>query len=166
MQDTWIVVADGSKAKIYGYIGPKSPLVRVDEGELTHTRELSQDIVDTGRGRRQDYGQGQGSAMNRSADPHAHEQRIFMKELADYLYERKDKVDRIIIAAAPKMLGELRQDLHKDVAAKVSDELDKDLTNIPENELPKHLQSVLNIEEHPTERDEMKGYYYGRAGGL
>lgn len=49
------------------------------------------------------------------------------------------KADALVIAAGPKMLGALRDALPKALAAKVTVELHKDLLNLPESELAKHL---------------------------
>lgn len=49
------------------------------------------------------------------------------------------KADALVIAAGPKMLGALRDALPKALAAKVTTELRKDLMNLPESELARHL---------------------------
>jgi protein required for attachment to host cells len=49
------------------------------------------------------------------------------------------KADRIVIAAGPKMLGALRDAMPKHLAGFVAAELPKDLLNIPEHDLARHL---------------------------
>ncbi len=147
MQNIWILLADGAKAKCYQYHGPNTPLEKIKS--FSHVNELSQNLVTTKRGRMPDPGQGQRSAMERPTDPHEHEKHVFARELSEWLEEQRQQFDRLILAASPNVLGDLRQLLSDKVKTKISDELDKDLTNIPEPELPKHLQPVLNIEEKP-----------------
>lgn len=53
--------------------------------------------------------------------------------------------DQLVIAAAPRMLGELRADLSEALRTKVSAELDKDLLKIPVTELEAHLKDVLAV---------------------
>lgn len=147
MQNTWILVADGAKAKAYHYHGPNTPLEKIES--FSHINKLSQDLVSTKRGRMPDPGKGQRSAMERPTDPHEHEKYVFAKELCDWLEEKVLDFDRLILAASPNVLGDMRQILSGNVKAKISDELNKDLTNVPEPDLPKHLQDVLNIKENP-----------------
>jgi protein required for attachment to host cells len=143
--NTWILIADGAKAMVYQYNGPNNKLSLVEGGELNHVNELSQDLVTTKRGRMHDNGQGQRSALERHTDPHEHEKYVFAKEITAFLKEKENALDRLIIAAAPKFLGDLRQLLSDNIKNKISAELDKDLTNVPVRGLPEHLQGVLNI---------------------
>lgn len=147
LQSTWILIADGAKATFYQYEGANRPLNALKS--LTHINEQSQDLTSTKRGRMRDPGQGQRSAFARPTDPHEHEKTVFAKELADYADEHATHYDRLIIVASPNVLGDLRQFFSSQVESKVTDELAKDLTNIPATELPGHLQDILNIEENP-----------------
>lgn len=151
MNRKWIMIADGAKAGVYAYQGPHNKLAPVDGGRLQHVNEPSRELVTTKRGRMPDNGPGQRSALERPTDPHEHEKHIFARELAAFLEERLDEFDTLIIAASPNVLGDLRQLLPDTVKAKISAELDKDLTNIPEPELPQHLQDVLNIDANPRQ---------------
>lgn len=49
--------------------------------------------------------------------------------------------DRIVLAAAPRMLGALRAELG-DLAAHVAASLDKDLVRVPLSDLPRHFAGV------------------------
>ncbi|MBI1171907.1 hypothetical protein GC209_10930 [bacterium] len=53
--------------------------------------------------------------------------------------------DRIVIAAGPKMLGELRAALPKALHPLVAAELHKDLMKIPLHDLPRHLVEVSDV---------------------
>ena len=50
--------------------------------------------------------------------------------------------DRIVLAASPKLLGELRAKMPKEVAGALLADLSKDLVKIPLRELPGHLAGV------------------------
>lgn len=52
------------------------------------------------------------------------------------------KHDRIVIAAGPKLLGEVRAHLPKALQAHVAAELHKDLAKIPLHDLPSHFARV------------------------
>lgn len=147
MQNTWILIADGAQAKCYHYQGANRPLEKIES--FSHINAPSRDLVTTKRGRMPDPGKGQRSAIERPTDPHEYEKHVFAKKLAIWLDAKQQNFERLIIAASPNLLGNLRQNLSDGVAQKISGQLDKDLTNIPEPDLPKHLQSVLNINDNP-----------------
>lgn len=54
----------------------------------------------------------------------------------------KGAYDRLFIAAPPKMLGALRDELPKALAAKVTAEMHKDLLHVSEGDLPSHFADV------------------------
>lgn len=56
-----------------------------------------------------------------------------------------DGFDRLVVVAAPRMLGALRQALPDDLKAAVVAELDKDLLKTPILDLPGHLDTVLAV---------------------
>ena len=53
--------------------------------------------------------------------------------------------DRIVLAAGPKMLGDLRGALPKTLKAHVAAELPKDLSDVPAHALAGHLASVSKV---------------------
>tara|TARA_R110000823_G_scaffold47903_19_gene122020 strand:- start:12934 stop:13380 length:447 start_codon:yes stop_codon:yes gene_type:complete len=144
---TWILVADGSKARIYEYMGPNEALRLLDNGEFSHSNKPSREIAQEKRGRVFHSADGSRSAMERPSDPHEFEKKRFAAQLADHLNqeEKKRRFDRLIVVAPPKSLGELRQQLSSAVLERVAGEIDKELTNLDPADLPKHLQPVLNI---------------------
>lgn len=57
----------------------------------------------------------------------------------------KGRADRIILAAGPKMLGELRDLLPKALAGHVTADLAKDLIKIPLHDLAGHFKGVSGV---------------------
>ena len=57
----------------------------------------------------------------------------------------KSTHDRIIVAAGPKMLGALREQMPKALHAHVTAEVHKDLMKIPVHELPSHFKEVSQV---------------------
>jgi protein required for attachment to host cells len=78
----------------------------------------------------QDSGVNQRSAME-NADWHRIEKLRFADEMADRLYKaaHAGRYDRLFIVAPPRVLGELRDKLHKEVEKRLAGTLDKELTN-------------------------------------
>jgi protein required for attachment to host cells len=71
----------------------------------------------------------------------------FARELADWLAEaaRADRFDRLILAAAPPMLGELRGLLDTAVTDRLDADLAKDLVNIPLGDLGSHFADRVKL---------------------
>lgn len=57
----------------------------------------------------------------------------------------KGSYDRIVVAAGPKMLGEIRQDLPKALHAHIAAELHKDLVKVTLHDLPGHFAGAVSI---------------------
>lgn len=53
---------------------------------------------------------------------------------------KKGGAGRIALAAGPKMLGALRKAMPKDLAREITQEFDKDLSDIPDHALAEHLE--------------------------
>lgn len=52
---------------------------------------------------------------------------------------KKGGADRVVVVAAPKMLGELRKAMPKDLAQAIVRQHDKDLSDVPDHALAEHL---------------------------
>lgn len=144
---TWILVADGARARIFLNDGPGRGVKPGPKKEFHGVNLPDRDIVSDRPGRAFDSaGQGR-HAMAPRSDPREHEQRRMHHELAAYLDKEagKGSFDRLVIVAPPKALGNLRSELSGAVRAKVSGELNKDLTHVAIHDLAKHLGSVLAV---------------------
>jgi protein required for attachment to host cells len=66
--------------------------------------------------------------------------------LADVLAHglEQNACDRLIIAAPPATLGDLREAMSDKVRAKIIGEFPHDLTKIPNSEVVEHFKSVVN----------------------
>lgn len=144
---SWIVVADGAKARIFENHGPGKGLSARPEDEMHQALPPSRDIDADRPGRSHDrMGPGR-HAMEPPTDAHREEKRRFADLLAQHLNAAalNGVYDRLILVAAPKTLGDLRQSLDKQAAAKLDGELPKDLTQVPDHELPGHLGDVIAL---------------------
>ncbi|MDH3739030.1 MAG: host attachment protein, partial [Alphaproteobacteria bacterium] len=113
------------------------------QGENLHNRDIMSDAP----GRAFDSaGQGR-HAMERPSDPQRLNQQAFAHEIAAHIDKgvENNKFDRLVVVAAPQMLGELRQNLSDAAKAKVSGELSKDLTHLPLHKLPRHLGEIIAL---------------------
>ncbi|SDG64660.1 host attachment family protein [Pelagibacterium luteolum] len=138
----WVLVADGEKALFFQNDGTrKSPDFRV-------VRELEQDNPPTREqgtqapGRMYDGGPNQRSAVEQT-DWHRLAAERFAKDAAALLYKyaHSNRFKEIVLCAAPRVLGELRKELHPEVANRVIGEVPKTLTNHPVDKIEKILSA-------------------------
>lgn len=140
---TWVLVADGEKALILENHGDADFLDlrvrRKEEQENPPTREQAANR----RGRMSDS-QGNKSAFQ-DTDWHELQKDRFADDIADLLYEHAHRgtFDRIVLVAAPGVLGELRQQLHQEVTEKVIAEVPKTLTNHALDAIERHVADEL-----------------------
>jgi protein required for attachment to host cells len=140
MPTTWIVAADASRARIL-QVADRERLVEVEdlvnpEGRL-HNREINTDAK--GRFAGPDRPGGHSSDdEERTVDYY---NGIFAKRIADYLESARTqhRYDRLVLVAAPKVLGMMRKELGKEVEKLVMDELDKDLSWFNAREIERYF---------------------------
>lgn len=74
-----------------------------------------------------------------------HDDGAFIQNLAAWLdtAERAGVFDRIVLVAAPRTLGNLREALSKNVFTRVAAEVDRELTEMPEDKIKEHLRNIV-----------------------
>lgn len=144
---SWIVVADGARARILENTGPGKGLTALPDQEMHQSHVPTRDINADRPGRSHDRMGPQRHAMEPPSDAHREDKRRFAEELAQRLNSaaQSNSYDRLVLVAPAKTLGDLRQALSKEAAAKVEGELSKDLTPIPDHELAGHLGGVIAV---------------------
>jgi protein required for attachment to host cells len=144
---TWILVADGARARILMNQGIGKGLRPAIDGELAHalppTRELGSDKP----GRSQQRGVSGRHAFQPHVDWHRFEKEKFSREMAALLDAAAERgaFDRLVLIAPPRTLGDLRSALGAKARTKVHAEIDKDLTHVAIQELPDYLGDVVAL---------------------
>ncbi|MCB1518662.1 MAG: host attachment protein [Hyphomicrobiaceae bacterium] len=144
---TWILLADGNRARIVEFDGPANGL-REDAGLQFAQVPMKAGEMQTDRPGRSFASAGYGrAAMAPHTDPVEKREADFTANLAATLDEklRQNAFDRLIIAAAPKALGNLRKALSARVNEVVYAEIAKDLLNVPSDKLATHFEDVLAV---------------------
>lgn len=144
---TWILIADGARARVLSHTGTGKGLDEVEGFEFAAERLRTQDIMADKPGRSFSSAGSKRSAMQPQTDPVDKREADFVRELAEMLDKqlRKNAFDRLIIAAAPKALGDIRKSLSPQVQTKILAELSKNLTSIPNDDIEKHFEDVLAV---------------------
>ena len=143
---TYILVADGARARLLLAEGRGKPLTEVPgsdiRAELKPDHELSPDRP----GRVHESANVSRHAIERE-ELHRKEKERFAQSLADGLDRRltNREYDRLVIAAAPETLGIIRSALSDKVRAVILAEVAKDLTKIPNPQIRVHLGEDLRI---------------------
>ncbi len=144
---TWILVADGAQAKVFEHMGPGKGLRAIDDLMFEQEPLQAQEIMADRPGRSFASAGSARSAMEYSSDPVQVRERRFVENVAEELDKQLQKgaFDRLIIAAAPTALGDLRPALSKGLKDVVMAELPKDLTNVPTPKLEGHFADILAV---------------------
>ena len=140
---TWVLVADGSKARLLERVDANAPLTPAtgkcfSESEArTPTRDIGSDRP----GRVHESADTARHAMEPRVDWHRFAKEQFAKSVAHALEKAAldRKYEALILVAPPQTLGDLRLALGQHTRALVAGEIAKDLTNLPDHEIPAHL---------------------------
>jgi len=142
---TWVLIADGAQARVLEHGGPGKGLRPVEGLDFAMEPLQAQDIVtDRPGSQRTPGGHGHG-ALSPRTDPVEHRETEFVKSLAAMLdrQQQAGAYDKLVIAAAPIALGDIRKAITPAVKKLLIGELNKDLTNLPTAELDKHFDGIL-----------------------
>lgn len=141
---TWVAVADGGKALFLVNEGTDAaPVLTVlvkDEIDNPSARAQGADRP----GRRAGAGAGQRSAME-TTDWHELGEERFVRDFAERLnrFAERGRFERLILAAPPKVLGQLRPALSAKVTDRLAAEIGSDLTGLPVAGIEQHLARAL-----------------------
>ncbi len=140
---TWILIANARTARILAHHGPGKGLAAVEDGGISAAPPLEYSDAPGSRA----GPAGAGASGLEKHKPAEEAEASFAALLASRLATAAGagRFDRLILAAAPHMLGTLRGALDASVKDRVMAELPKDLTQIPEIDLPDHLGSVIAV---------------------
>ncbi len=138
MDTTWIIVADSSRARVF------------EQGEK-HLREI-EDMVNPGGhannlrkdgdGKLHDKNERiQGHVVAPPTAPVDHENDVFARSIGQYLDQARNarRYARLRVIAAPKFLGLMRSNLHKEVQKLIAQELPKDISMFSVHQIEAYL---------------------------
>jgi protein required for attachment to host cells len=141
---TWIFIGDGQRARIVANDGPGTGLMPLPKRTFSHRAPPTHEIgterpaIRGGRGL-------QRHGVATRVDWHRAAKQEFagrMAEVLNHAAERKD-YDRLVVVAPPETLGEIRRGLSRAARSLVIAAIGKDLTQIPDAEIPDHLGGAV-----------------------
>jgi protein required for attachment to host cells len=142
---TWILIADGAQARVLENTGPGKGLKQVEGLDWSIQPLQAQEIVTDRPGTKGGGGSPNRGGMVPRTDPVEHREAEFVKSVAATLdrHQQRGDFDRLVIAAAPIALGDLRKAITPGVKKTIVAELNKDLTNTPTAQLDQHLDGII-----------------------
>ena len=141
MTETWLVVADSSRARIFVATGGWDSLR--ERTDLVHpsARASDRDLTSDAPGRSFDIVGAGRHAMEPRSDPKEHEAAVFAKELAAEIEAARlrNEIDSLVIMAAPRFLGLLNGELSDATHELEVSLIHKNLVKCSLEEIRKHL---------------------------
>ena len=140
-----IVVADSARARVFTADSTHSPLNEIETMAHPEGRIHEQNMVSDMPGKDSGKGGGGDHTFQEKIEPKEHEMIEFARRVADYLEDKRktNKLNNLILVAAPAFLGELRTHLSKETSEKIVLELDKNLTQHSDEDIRQHLSRFL-----------------------
>jgi len=143
---TWVLIADGARARLLTTGGGAKGLEPVLDQEFIGTNLASRDIASDRPGRSFDSaGEGR-HAMEPPTDPKRHAKQAFAHDIAEILEaaRKKNGFGCLVVVAPPQALGDLRSEFGVELRRMVIAEINKDLTQVPIHELPDYLGTAVS----------------------
>lgn len=151
----WVVVADGARARIFEAHHHAPGLRPVLPYELTTMRLRDSERWSDRAGASRERASPVVHSKAAPTEPTEHEHELLAREVAEVLAHARvaRRVDSIVLVAAPRFLGRLRQALDPQTRALVTLEDDRDLSRLPEHELERRIPAeVWPTGEPPARR--------------
>lgn len=149
MTETWVLVANGSTARLFRHEGKQ--LTLIEEFSHPDSRRRDQEITSDHSGHRETPSNGTASkkaygSFPEPTDPHDFEVDRFARELAHTLdaHRAKSAFGELIVVAPPRFHGRLNTHMPKELSRCVARNLELDYTKLPERELFGRLLSHLS----------------------
>jgi len=143
---TWVLVADGGRARIFECLGIGKGLRQLPQFDEALTLPANHELQDDRPGRSFESA----GPMRHSyevGDPHRALKTKFACHLVHELSTLHDAgaFNHLVLVAPPEMLGNLRSALGSGLSTVVVGELERDLTHLPMIKVAEHLEGVAPV---------------------
>jgi protein required for attachment to host cells len=142
----WILIADGSRARVFALSGRGVPLLEVAGFVHPASRLNNRAMLSDRPGRvRNGLGGKSATAMPRHLDPKEAAAETFVAELVQMLQLARERgeFELLALVAPPRFLGLLRARLDRQTLERVVATVNKELTRLEPQALRTHLAEVL-----------------------
>jgi len=141
---TWIIIADGARARILAR-RERGSFEAISAWESAEAQRPSRELVSDRPGRAQESATTARHALDQRHDPHEERKMEFVRDLAQRINRAaaENRFDDFVLFAPPRCLGVLREALEETARAKLRASAAKDLTKLPPGELAAHVESFF-----------------------
>ena len=139
----WVLVADGTRARIF--IKKFKSLNNAMGQDFVSDNLRDSEIYMDKPGRSFESANPTRHAYQPRTDWHEYQKKLFAKDLCTILVKANENADfdELIIISPPKMLGDIRNFLDKQILAKVTVEIPKDISKFSEYDLLSYLEQEM-----------------------
>ena len=143
--DTWILVADASRARLFSTEGMGKPWHLLEDRVHPAGRLSGQEIMADRPGRVALGSSGARSAMEPHTDPRDVEEARFADELGDVVKAGlgQNAFRELVLVAPPHFLGLLREAIGEQARRHVKASVGKDFCAVPDHELPGRVEALI-----------------------
>jgi len=142
MADTWVLIANGSQARLFETEQRPRTLNLITEFNHPESREKGVNLASDRAGHFQGDTTGAShGAFNEATDPKEYEMDRFAQELVKELEAGRttNRYQKLIVASSPHFLGLLNKHMSESLSKLIDKNLDKDYTALSEAELLERL---------------------------
>ena len=142
----WILVADAAKARIFSTVKLGDKWTAVNELDHPESRQKISELYRDSPNVMSSSANAGKDVIEPATDLKEKEVEAFAREVSDFLEENhhNNVFDQLYVIAAPSFLGTLRPMLHKGVEGKIVESINKNITDLPVDELQERLQQSLD----------------------
>jgi protein required for attachment to host cells len=142
MEQTWVVVAESSRARIFALRGLQAPMEELEDLVNPSARAPEHDLVSDRPGRTTDSTGGRRHAKEPQVSPKEQVVLSFARTVADHIEQARThgEFESLIVAAAPEFLGLLRKSLSEATRQKIKREIHKNIVREDEKNIRAYLQ--------------------------
>ncbi len=144
--DTWVLIADGSRGRLYSVLQKGAPWTLIKEYTHPASRVSEGGLTDSPPGRTHgSVAGGARSSMESKTSPKEVQLEHFAHELSGALTEGhgKQAYNRIVLVAPPHFLGLLRKTITDTVSKLIVGALNKDYMHLSEKDMRVHVEPLL-----------------------
>jgi protein required for attachment to host cells len=146
MKNTWVLVAHRGGARVFENKGPGKGLILLQDIPHPEGKLKSKDLGSDEPGRSFDS-HGARHSFEQEVGLAAHVAEVFARQIAVILEEGRvgHRYGRLVLVAEARFLGILRAALSRETSMLVTATVNKDLGHVETQEVPNHLQDVLQL---------------------
>jgi protein required for attachment to host cells len=146
MNTTWILAADGTRARIFAMEGTE--VQEVEDLSNPRGRDAERDINTDKQGNWNGGGRQQGASHSYEPDvtPLKHEEEKFAKAIGDFLDKAslEKRFDKLCVIAPPEFMGRLRDKMGEQAKKCIKEELVKDISWFSDAAVEQYVKQHLH----------------------